>query len=113
MEEQKTKQEIEKEIEDYNNRVKKLTKHALKYVTRPFEYREKFLEILLEGEQKQFITTEYAEQKRSELIHKMNSPSRMKDWVRAKLQRVKNKIKPEQLQELRATENKKEEKEKQ
>lgn len=80
------------EVEQYNKEVSNLTKSAPKYVMNPVEYIRKFYDILDDGVRRRIISYEYAEQKKAELYHKANTPSRMKERLRQQLINMRNKV---------------------
>lgn len=80
------------QIDEYNKRVVSLTKDAPKYILHPFEYKDLFLALLDEGSSRGIISYSFAEKKKTELIYRMNTPSRAKEWIKNQMIRARNKI---------------------
>lgn len=78
--------------EDYIKRIDKLQRSSPKYITKPLEFQELFLNLLNEGVEKDYISKEFSDKKKLQLYKFMSTPNRLKDKLKNKLIKIKEKI---------------------
>jgi hypothetical protein len=86
-------QELERETEKFNKEIVTLTKQSFKYALKPFEYFDLAFALLDKGVEKGILTQDYVNKKKLDLMKKMTTPSRAKEYLKQKLISARNKIK--------------------
>jgi hypothetical protein len=79
------------DVNNYNSELKLLTSQASKYILHPIIYQEKAFALIDKGVLLNIISLEYAERKKAEFMHKINTPSRLKESLKQKLIKAKEK----------------------